>query len=89
MSEIKTTPFVIYDYLQSEEDIIGFVEEAKRQAEEEQDDSILHIALLTAIKARALLHFAQKVGVDEQSLLKPKDTKQRKEIINKALLTYA
>ncbi|MBR3482429.1 MAG: transcriptional regulator [Neisseriaceae bacterium] len=89
MSEIKTTPFVIYDYLQSEEDIIGFVEEAKRQAEEEQDDSILHIALLTAIKARALLQFAQKVGVDEQSLLKPKDTKQRKEIINKALLTYA
>ena len=89
MNEVKTAPFVIYDYLQSEEDIIGFVEEAKRQAEEEHDDSILYIALLTAIKARALLQFAQKMGVDEKTLLNPKDTKQRAEIISKALLAYA
>ena len=89
MKEIKTTPFVIYDYLQSEEDIRGFVEEAKRQAEEEEDNSILYIALLTAVKARALLQLAQKMGVDEKTLLNPKDTKQRAEIISKALLAYA
>ena len=89
MKEIKKTPFVIYDYLQSEEDIRGFVEEAKRQAEEEEDNSILYIALLTAVKARALLQLAQKMGVDEKTLLNPKDTKQRAEIISKALLAYA
>lgn len=86
---VQTTPFVIYDYLQSEEDIIGFVEEAKRQAKEENDDSILHIALLTAIKARALLRFSQKIGIDEQTLLKPQNQQQRQEVINKALLAYA
>lgn len=86
---VQTTPFVIYDYLQSEEDIIGFVEAAKQQAEEEKDDSILHIALLTAIKARALLRFSQKIGIDEQTLLKPQNQQQRQEVINKALLAYA
>lgn len=86
---VQTTPFVIYDYLQSEEDIIGFVEAAKQQAEEEKDDSILHIALLTAIKARALLRFSQKIGIDEQTLLKPQNQQQRQEVINKALMAYA
>ena len=89
INEIKTTRYNVYDYLQSEEDIDAFLQAAKIQAEEEQDDSILHTALLTAVKAKALLQFAQKVGVDEPSLLKPKDTKQRKEIINKGLLAYA
>ena len=46
INEIKTTPYNVYDYLQSEEDIDAFLQAAKIQAEEEQDDSILHTALL-------------------------------------------
>lgn len=86
---IQTTTFVIYDYLQSEEDITAFIQAAQQQAKEENDNRILHIALLTAIKARALLQFSQKIGIDEKDLLNPKDEQHQEEIINKALLAYA
>lgn len=89
MSEIETTPYNVYDYLQSEEDIKAFLQAAEIQAEEEQDDSILHLALLTAIKARALLQFAQKAGIDEKTLLNPQTTQQRREVVSKALMAYA
>ena len=89
MSEIKTTTYNVYDYLQSEEDIDAFLQAAEIQAKEEDDNSILHLALLTAIKAKALLQFAQKAGIDEQILLNPKDSQQRQEVISKVLLAYA
>ena len=89
MNKIKTTPYNVYDYLQSKEDIDAFLQAAKIQAEEENDDGILHLALLTAIKAKALLDFAQKAGIDEQILLNPQNSIQRKEVITKVLTAYA
>ncbi|MBR1374503.1 MAG: hypothetical protein IJ566_00265 [Cardiobacteriaceae bacterium] len=89
MNKVKTTPYNVYDYLQSEEDIDAFLQAAKIQAEEDNDDGILHLALLTAIKAKALLEFAQKAGIDEQILLNPKNSTQRREVISKALTAYA
>ncbi|MBP3220728.1 MAG: putative addiction module antidote protein [Neisseriaceae bacterium] len=66
----QTKPFNALDYLQSEEDIAVYLQQAVEMANEENDQNILLKAIATAAKAKGMLQLATDAGVSRESLYK-------------------
>lgn len=66
----ETLSFNPLDYLQSEEDISLYLQEAIAMANEENDQNILLKAIATAAKAKGMLQLAKDAGVSRESLYK-------------------
>ena len=84
---IKTTRFDTVDYLQDEQDIAIYLEEAAKQSQIENDTGILLDAIATAAKARGMMQIAKDAGLSRESLYKAlaHDAKPRFETISKVL----
>ena len=83
----KTTRFDAVDYLQDEQDIAIYWEEAAKQAHAENDTGILLDAISVAAKARGMMQTAKDAGLSRESLYKAlaHDAKPRFETISKVL----
>ena len=66
----KTTRFDAVDYLQDEQDIAIYLEEAAKQAHAENDTGILLDAISVAAKARGMMQTAKDAGLSRESLYK-------------------
>ena len=67
---VKTRPFDAAEYLKDDEDIVGYLEEAMKIAQEDADPSFLTVALGTIARARGMSQIAKDAGLSRESLYK-------------------
>ena len=67
---LKTRPFDAAEYLEDDEAIIEYLEEAMRVATEDSDPSFLTVALGTVARARGMSQIARDAGLSRESLYK-------------------
>jgi probable addiction module antidote protein len=67
---LKTRPFDAAEYLEDEEAIVEYLEEAMKVATEDSDPSFLTVALGTVARARGMSQIAKDAGLSRESLYK-------------------
>jgi probable addiction module antidote protein len=67
---LKTFPFDAAEYLEDDEAIIEYLEEAMKIAMEDSDPSFLTVALGTVARARGMSQIAKDAGLSRESLYK-------------------
>jgi probable addiction module antidote protein len=67
---LKTRPFDAAEYLEDEEAIAEYLEEAMKIATEDSDPSFLTVALGTVARARGMSQIAKDSGLSRESLYK-------------------
>jgi len=67
---LKTFPFDAAEYLEDDEDIAGYLEEAMKIAQEDGNPSFLTVALGTVARARGMSQIAKDAGLSRESLYK-------------------
>jgi len=67
---LKTHPFDAASYLEDDEDIAGYLEEALKIAQEDADPAFLTVALGTVARARGMSQIAKDTGLSRESLYK-------------------
>jgi probable addiction module antidote protein len=67
---VKTYPFDAAEYLENDEDVVGYLEEAMKIAQEDGDPSFLTVALGTVARARGMSQIAKDAGLSRESLYK-------------------
>ncbi len=67
---LKTRPFDAAEYLEDDEAIVEYLEEAMKVAIEDSDPSFLAVALGTVARARGMSKVAQASGLSRESLYK-------------------
>jgi probable addiction module antidote protein len=67
---LKTFPFDAAEYLEDDEAIVEYLEEAMKIATEDSDPSFLTVALGTVARARGMSQIAKDAGLSRESLYK-------------------
>ena len=67
---LKTRPFDAAEYLEDDEAIVEYLEEAMKIAMEDSDPSFLAVALGTVARARGMSQIAKDAGLSRESLYK-------------------
>ena len=67
---LKTRPFDAAVYLEDDEAIVEYLEEAMKIAMEDSDPSFLTVALGTVARARGMSQIAKDAGLSRESLYK-------------------
>jgi probable addiction module antidote protein len=67
---LRTFPYDSAEYLEDEEAILAYLEEAMRIATEDSDPSFLTVALGTVARARGMSQIAKDAGLSRESLYK-------------------
>ncbi|MGO9340732.1 MAG: addiction module antidote protein [Terracidiphilus sp.] len=67
---LKTRPFDAAEYLEDDEAIVEYLEEAMKVAIEDSDPSFLAVALGTVARARGMSKIAKDAGLSRESLYK-------------------
>ena len=67
---LKTRPFDAAAYLEDDEAIIEYLEEAMKIATKDSDPSFLTVALGTVARARGMAQIAKDAGLSRESLYK-------------------
>ncbi|MGA2167736.1 MAG: addiction module antidote protein [Terracidiphilus sp.] len=67
---LKTHPFDAAEYLEDDEAIAEYLEEAMKVAMEDSDPSFLAVALGTVARARGMSQIAKDAGLSRESLYK-------------------
>jgi probable addiction module antidote protein len=67
---IKTRPFDAAEYLDDDQAIAGYLEEAMKVATEDSDPAFLAQALGTVARARGMSQIAKDAGLSRESLYK-------------------
>jgi probable addiction module antidote protein len=70
---MKTSPFDAAQYLEDDEDILGYLEEAMKIAQEDGNPSFITVALGTVARARGMSQIAKDAGLSRESLYKRLD----------------
>jgi probable addiction module antidote protein len=70
---LKTRPYDSARYLDTDEDIAGYLEESLKVAMEDSDPAFLAQALGTVARARGMTGIAQAAGLSRESLYKALD----------------
>jgi len=67
---LKTYPFDAAEYINDDEDVLGYLEEAMKIAQEDGDPAFLAVALGTVARARGMSQIAKDAGLSRESLYK-------------------
>lgn len=67
---VKTFPYDSAEYLEDDQAIAEYLEEAMKIATEESDPSFLAVALGTVARARGMAQIAKEAGLSRESLYK-------------------
>ena len=67
---LKTFPYDSAEYLEDDEAIVAYLEEAMKVAMEDSDPSFLAVALGTVARARGMSQIAKEAGLTRESLYK-------------------
>jgi probable addiction module antidote protein len=67
---LKTLPYDSAEYLEDDEAIVAYLEEALKIATEDSDPSFLTVALGTVARARGMSQIAKEAGLSRESLYK-------------------
>lgn len=67
---VKTHPFDAALYLEDDADVLGYLEEAMKIAQEDGNPSFLTVALGTVARARGMSQIAKDAGLSRESLYK-------------------
>jgi len=67
---LKTLPYDSAEYLEDDEAIVEYLEEAMKIAMEDSDPSFLTVALGTVARARGMSQIAKNAGLSRESLYK-------------------
>ncbi|MGA2217763.1 MAG: addiction module antidote protein [Terracidiphilus sp.] len=67
---VKTYPFDAAQYLNDEEDVLGYLDEAMKIAQEDGNPAFLTVALGTVARARGMSQIAKDAGLSRESLYK-------------------
>ncbi|MGD0732655.1 MAG: addiction module antidote protein [Terracidiphilus sp.] len=67
---LKTYPFDAAEYINDDEDVLGYLEEAMKIAQEDGNPAFLAVALGTVARARGMSQIAKDAGLSRESLYK-------------------
>jgi len=67
---LKTHPFDAAEYIEDDEAVAEYLEEAMKIAMEDSDPSFLAVALGTVARARGMSQIAKEAGLSRESLYK-------------------